>query len=384
MMKYPFGKPIFDNNLYMNSIKKILDSGKLVHGSNLEEFENSFKKFTKAQDAISVSSCTTGMQLFYNVLQISNGDEVIVSSQTHVATAHAIESCGAKPVFIDSEKDTGNIKIDDIEKRINKKTKAITIVHYLGNPVNMEKIKKLAKKYNLYILEDCALALGAKIKKKHVGLFGDAGFFSFYPVKHMTTGEGGMIIIKNKKFSKIIRKMRAFGYNKNLNQRKIPGQYDVDTFGFNFRMGEINASIGINQLKNQKKFHYTRKKNYYFLLKNLNNFKSFNILKHLEDNKYQSAYYCFSLILNDKIKNKRKQLIKNLNKMGLGTSIYYPKPVPLLKYYKKKYGFKDVNFKNSKVISENSICLPIGPHLSIKDLKEIIKILKLVFNMYEK
>ncbi len=384
MMKYPFGKPIFDNNLYMNSIKKILDSGKLVHGSNLEEFENSFKKFTKAQDAISVSSCTTGMQLFYNVLQISNGDEVIVSSQTHVATAHAIESCGAKPVFIDSEKDTGNIKIDDIEKRINKKTKAITIVHYLGNPVNMEKIKKLAKKYNLYILEDCALALGAKIKKKHVGLFGDAGFFSFYPVKHMTTGEGGMIIIKNKKFSKIIRKMRAFGYNKNLNQRKIPGQYDVDTFGFNFRMGEINASIGINQLKNQKKFHYTRKKNYNFLLKNLNNFKSFNILKHLEDNKYQSAYYCFSLILNDKIKNKRKQLIKNLNKMGLGTSIYYPKPVPLLKYYKKKYGFKDENFKNSKVISENSICLPIGPHLSIKDLKEIIKILKLVFNMYEK
>ncbi len=384
MMKYPFGKPIFDNNLYMNSIKKILDSGKLVHGSNLEEFENSFKKFTKAQDAISVSSCTTGMQLFYNVLQISNGDEVIVSSQTHVATAHAIESCGAKPVFIDSEKDTGNIKIDDIEKRINKKTKAITIVHYLGNPVNMEKIKKLAKKYNLYILEDCALALGAKIKKKHVGLFGDAGFFSFYTVKHMTTGEGGMIIIKNKKFSKIIRKMRAFGYNKNLNQRKIPGQYDVDTFGFNFRMGEINASIGINQLKNQKKFHYTRKKNYNFLLKNLNNFKSFNILKHLEDNKYQSAYYCFSLILNDKIKNKRKQLIKNLNKMGLGTSIYYPKPVPLLKYYKKKYGFKDENFKNSKVISENSICLPIGPHLSIKDLKEIIKILKLVFNMYEK
>ena len=384
MIKYPFGKPILDSNLYLSSIKKILNSGKLVHGYNIEEFENSFKKFTKAQDAISVSSCTTGMQLFYNVLQISNGDEVIVSSQTHVATAHAIEACGAKPVFIDSEKDTGNIKINDIEKRINKKTKAITIVHYLGNPVDMVKIKNLAKKYNLYILEDCALALGAKIKKKHVGLFGDAGFFSFYPVKHMTTGEGGMIIIKNKKFSKIIRKMRAFGYNKNLNQRKIPGQYDVDTFGFNFRMGEINASIGINQLKNQKKFHYTRKKNYNFLLKNLNNFKSFNILKHLEDNKYQSAYYCFSLILNDKIKNKRKQLIKNLNKMGLGTSIYYPKPVPLLKYYKKKYGFKDVNFKNSKVISENSICLPIGPHLSIKDLKEIIKILKLVFNMYEK
>ncbi len=383
-MKYPFGKPIFDNNSYLSSIKKILNSGKLVHGKNIEEFENSFKKFTKAEDAISVSSCTTGMQLFYSVLKISSGDEVIVSSQTHVATAHAIEACGAKPIFVDSEVETGNIKISDIEKKINKKTKAITIVHYLGNPVNMEKILKLAKKYNLYILEDCALALGAKIKNKHVGLFGDAGFFSFYPVKHMTTGEGGIIILKNKKFSKKIRKMRAFGYNKNLNQRKIPGQYDVDTFGFNFRMGEINASIGIKQIKNLKKFHYIRKKNYNFLLNNLNNFKSFKILKHLEDKKYQSAYYCFSLILSHKVKKKREEIIKNLNKMSLGTSIYYPKPVPLLKYYKKKYGFNDMNFKNSKIISENSICLPIGPHLSIKDLKEIIKILTKVFKNYEK
>ena len=184
MIKYPFGKPILDSNLYLSSIKKILNSGKLVHGYNIEEFENSFKKFTKAQDAISVSSCTTGMQLFYNVLQISNGDEVIVSSQTHVATAHAIEACGAKPVFIDSEKDTGNIKINDIEKRINKKTKAITIVHYLGNPVDMVKIKNLAKKYNLYILEDCALALGAKIKKNMLAYLEMLAFFHFTQSTH--------------------------------------------------------------------------------------------------------------------------------------------------------------------------------------------------------
>ena len=106
--------------------------------------------------------------------------KVIVSSQTHVATAHAIISCGAKPIFIDSEITTGNIDINAIEKKINKKTKNITVVHYLGNPVDMLKIMKLAKKYNLFVLEDCALALGSKIKNKHVGLYGDAGFFSFY------------------------------------------------------------------------------------------------------------------------------------------------------------------------------------------------------------
>ena len=125
----------------------------------------------------------------------------------------------------------------------------------------MIKINKLARKHKLFVLEDCALALGAKIKNKHVGLYGDAGFFFFfYPVKHITTGEGGMIILKNKKFSKKIRKMRAFGYNKNLNQRKIPGEYDVDTFGLNYRMGEINASIGCIQLLDLKKFLSIRKK----------------------------------------------------------------------------------------------------------------------------
>tara|TARA_B110000858_G_C17793627_1_gene471216 strand:- start:1374 stop:2525 length:1152 start_codon:yes stop_codon:yes gene_type:complete len=383
-MKYPFGKPVFDSSKYLTTIKSILDSGKLVHGQYMDKFENDFKKFTKAKDAISVSSCTTGMQLFYKVLGISNGDEVIVSSQTHVATAHAIESSGAKPIFVDSEISTGNLKISDIEKKINKKTKAITIVHYLGNPVDMIAINKLAKKYKLFVLEDCALALGTKIKKKHAGLYGDAGFFSFYPVKHMTTGEGGMIILNSNKFSKKIRKMRAFGYNKNLNQRKIPGQYDVDSFGFNFRMGEINASIGSIQLMSLRKFLSIRRKNYKTLLDNLKAFKSFSILKHLEDKNYQSSYYCFSLILNSKLSKSRKLIIKKLNSEGLGTSIYYPKPVPLLQYYKKKYKYKDKDFQVSKMISQNSICLPIGQHLSSKDIKNIIKIIKKTFYYYEK
>ena len=116
-MKYPFGKPVFDSSKYLTTVKSILDSGKLVHGKYMDKFEDDFKKFTKAKDAISVSSCTTGMQLFYKVLGISNGDEVIVSSQTHVATAHAIESSGAKPIFVDSEISTGNLKISDIEKK---------------------------------------------------------------------------------------------------------------------------------------------------------------------------------------------------------------------------------------------------------------------------
>ncbi len=383
-MKYPFGKPVFNSKDYLPNIKSILSSGKLVHGKYMDKFEEEFKKFTLANDAISVTSCTTGMQLFYQVIGISKGDEVIVSSQTHVATAHAIESSGAKPVFIDSELNSGNLKISDIEKKINKKTKVITVVHYLGNPVDMIEINKLARKHKLFVLEDCALALGAKIKNKHVGLYGDAGFFSFYPVKHITTGEGGMIILKNKKFSKKIRKMRAFGYNKNLNQRKIPGEYDVDTFGLNYRMGEINASIGCLQLLDVKKFLSIRKKNFLKIFNSFKNFKSFKILKHLQNDNFQSSYYCISLILNSNLLKHRKKIIKKLNAKGLGTSIYYPKPVPLLQYYKRKYKFKDKHFKVSKIISHNSICLPIGQHLNNTDIKDMIKIIKKIFISYEK
>ena len=193
-IKIPFGKPQIDFR-EKNIVQRVLESGQLVHGLKSKEFENDFRKYTGAKDAITVSSCTAGMHLFYFTVNIGEGDEVILPAQTHVATAHAVELVGAKPVFVDSKFPTGNIDVEQIEKKITKKTKAITVVHYLGNPVDMIKVSSLAKKHKLYLLEDCDLALGAKIKNKHVGLYGDAGFFSFYPVKHITTAEGGMIIL---------------------------------------------------------------------------------------------------------------------------------------------------------------------------------------------
>ena len=204
----PFGKPqigVEENKI----VKNVLNSGTLVHGPKSKQFENDFKKYTGAKDAISVSSCTAGMHLFYFTVNIGKGDEVILPAQTHVATAHAVEMVGAKPVFVDSILPTGNIDIDKIEQKITKKTKAITVVHYLGNPVDMIKVKAIAKKYKLFLLEDCALALGAKLRNKHVGLSGDAGFFSFYPVKHITTAEGGMIILNSNKLSKLLRKKKS-------------------------------------------------------------------------------------------------------------------------------------------------------------------------------
>ena len=341
-----------------------------MHGK-ISRFENNFKFFTKSKFAVTVSSCTAGMHLFYFINGIKKGDEVILPAQTHVATAHAIELVGAKPIFVDSELQTGNLDISKIERLITKKTKAISIVHFLGIPVDMIAIKKIAKKYKLLLLEDCALALGSKVSKKHVGLFGDAGVFSFYPVKHITSAEGGMVITNNKKLAEKIKSVKAFGVDKNYNQRNFPGKYDVKELGFNYRMSEIHASIGVEQMKKLNFFLKQREKNFLYLFKALNKNKNFFIISN-KNKKILSSNYCMSIILKKNNYN-RTSIIKNLNKNGIGTSIYYPKPVPLMSYYKKKYNYKNSEFKNALKISERSISFPVGPHLKKSDLNSMIK-----------
>ncbi len=315
------------------------------------------------------------MHLFYFAIGLSKGDEVIVPAQTHVATAHAVELLGAKPIFVDCELETGNIDVKKIEKKISKKTKAIAVVHFLGVPADMIKIKKIAKKHKLFILEDCALSLGAKIRGKHTGLFGDAGVFSFYPVKHITTGEGGILITNNKKISEKIKSKKAFGVDKNYNQRNYPGKYDVKELGLNYRMSEIHASIGVEQIKKIKKFLKIRKRNFDFLIKKLKDIRNIKILKN-KNKDFSSSNYCMSLILDKKISMKRSKIIRFLNNNGIGTSIYYPKPVPLMSYYKKKYKHKSVRFKNASIISDKSIALSVGPHISLKNLDYVSRTLK--------
>jgi perosamine synthetase len=378
-MKIVFGKPLLDHK-EKKIVERVLKSPILVHGKFMQKFENSFSKFTKAPYAISVSSCTAAMHLFYLALGLKNGDEVIVSSQTHVATAHAIELTGAKPVFIDSNNVDGNIDIKKLENKINKKTKAISIVHYLGIPADMTKIVQIAKKYNLKVMEDCALAIGSKIKNKHVGLFGDAGAFSFYPAKHMTTAEGGMLICKDKKLAKKIKTIRGIGVDKSFDQRKFPGIYNVPLLGLNYRLSEINSAIGLEQLKKIKKFIQKRKVNYNYLFNKLKTEKN---LKQIDLTNYQNleiSPYCFPLMIKNINSHKRSRILLELKKYNIGSSVYYPHPVPRLIYYKNKYGYKKNNFKNAEMFSDKMIVLPIGPHISLKmidymsnKIKEILR-----------
>ena len=374
MRNIPFGKPIIGDE-EKNAVMEVLGGSVLVHGPKAKEFEGNFGTFTSAPNALSLASCTAGLHLSYFYKGIGPGDEVIVPAQTHTATAHAVEYTGAKPIFVDAEIETGNINIDLIEEKITERTKALSIVHYLGMPVNMERIMDIADKHDLFVVEDCALAIGTYFKGVHAGLHGHTGSFSFYPVKHMTTAEGGMLITKYDEIAEKINRQKAFGVDRFVNERKIPGVYDVNMLGYNYRMNEIEAALGVEQLKRMDGFFEKRKKNYDLLQKNLFDIDEVTLFKSTHSD-YQSSYYCLSVILDDELSEKREDIQKQLKEQGVGNSIYYPQAVPCFSYYKNKYGYTEKDFPVASRISWNSIALPVGPHLGEEDMSYISGALK--------
>jgi len=374
MKTIPFGRPIICE-AEKNAVMNVLNGPILVHGPVAKKFEEKFADYTGSLHAVSVSSCTAALHLIYFDLGIGPGDEVIVPAQTHTATAHAVEFTGAKAIFVDAEIETGNIDIDQIEDAITDRTKAISVVHYLGMPVDMDKVDEISKKHHLQIIEDCALAIGTYYKGIHAGLLGDAGCFSFYPVKHMTTAEGGMMITKNKDIAERIGKKKAFGVNKVHSEREIPGVYDVNMLGYNYRMNEIQASIGIEQLKRMNGFLKKREENYKKLATGLKEIDEVSLFKSTHGD-FKSSYYCLSVILKENLADNRFELVNALKQRGVGTSVYYPKPVPHMTYYKEKYGHGLDSYPVASMISYRSIALPVGPHLDTEDMKYIINKIK--------
>lgn len=369
-----FGRPIIGEE-EKNAVLNVLDSPILVHGPRSKEFENSFAAYTKAPYAVSVSSCTAALHLSYFYLKLKAGDEVIVPAQTHNATAHAVEFCGAKPVFVDAEIKTGNIDIDQIEPLITERTKAISIVHFLGMPVNMDRINEIAKKYELFVVEDAAMAIGTYYKGEHAGLLGDVGCFSFYPIKHMTTAEGGMLITRNEDIAAGITRQKAFGVDRTQGERKIPGIYDVTMLGYNYRMNEIQSVLGIEQVKRLNGFLKQRKLNYEKLYDGLKEIDEISLFQSSHGD-YQSSYYCLSILLNESLVKKRFEIVDYLKSHGVGTSVYYPHPVPHLTYYKEKYNYGEETYPVAAMISNGSIALPVGPHLDAEDMEYIVKSIK--------
>lgn len=349
------------------AVMQVLEGHILTHGPEGKAFEGEFGVFLGGgAHCVAVSSCMAALHLAYLHFKIGPGDEVIVPAQTHTATAHAVEWVGARPVFVDCDPLTGNLTGDRIEAAITSRTKAISVVHFVGIPCDMAGVMAVAAKHGLRVIEDCALAVGARQGGKHVGLFGDAGCFSFYPVKHITTAEGGMFVSRHREVAEGVSRLRAFGVDRTHAERKVPGMYDVPTLGLNYRMSELQAALGRSQLRRIGENLARRVANFGSLKARLGRLSGIRILDGAG-----SSHYCMVVVLEGGMRLRRDEWIPRLNAAGVGTSIYYPQPVPRMKYYQGKYGYARERFGAAEEISDGSVALPVGPHLGADEMRQI-------------
>jgi dTDP-4-amino-4,6-dideoxygalactose transaminase len=290
-----------------------------------------------------------------------------VPAETHVATAHVVEYVGARPIFVDVQRNTGNIDAVLIQEAITPRTKAIIVVHYLGLPCEMDNILNISDSHGIAVVEDCALALGAAYDGRQPGSLGVTGNFSFYPTKHMTTLEGGMLTTDDDAIAARVRKQRAFGYDKNLGERTQPGIYDIDMLGYNFRMSEAHAAVGVVQLDKLDDFVATRKRNTNVLVDILADIPEVTTFP-IVSGSASSGCYCVNAVLPADGSLERAIVVKSLSEAGVGTSVHYPVALPLASFYREKYGYRVGQFPVAEWISGQAISLPVGPHLDEDDM----------------
>lgn len=356
----PFARPWLDQG-DRDAVLDVLNGHVLTHGPIGKEFEADFAAFLgEGAHCVTVSSCMAALHLACLHFGLGPGDSVLVPAQTHVATAHAVEWVGASCVFVDCDPATGNVTRDLLEAALTPHTKAILLVHFVGIPADMPAIAALAEERGLILIEDCALAVGGRIGGRHVGLWGDAGCFSFYPVKHLTTAEGGMFVSRHEDVARKVERLRAFGVDRKHDERAMPGMYDVPSIGLNYRMSELQAALGRAQMRRIGENLERRAANFAALREELDGLDGVRLLDG-EGN----SHYCASIVLD--VSERRRALVDELSAAGVGTSVYYPQPVPRMTYYREKYGFVPHAFPHATAISDASVALPVGPHLAAGD-----------------
>ncbi|MBI5403569.1 MAG: DegT/DnrJ/EryC1/StrS family aminotransferase [Ignavibacteriae bacterium] len=384
-MKIPIAKTEFTDADFEN-IRKPLESGWVVQGPFVKEFEDKWCKFTGAANSVAVTSCTTGLHLSLAALGVKEGNEVIVPAFTWIATANSVEYTGAKPVFCDIELSTFNLDVKKFEKLITKKTKAVIPVHLFGLPSDMDAIKYIAEKNSLFVIEDAACGFAAKYRNIHVGNFGDTGCFSFHPRKAITTGEGGMITTNNGELYEKLRSLRDHGAAMSDLQRHLQNKpYLLPEFpylGYNYRMTDIQASIGSSQMERAVEIYESRKKIADKYSRELSDIDW--LVKPFVGKDYVHGYQSYVCLFKpeeinsgnlDKVNLMRNEFMDYLFEKGIST-----RPgthaVHNLAYYNEKYCIKSESYMNSLIADKCSIAFPVFPSLKEEESDYIIEYIK--------
>ena len=347
MKEIPIAKPQINWREQL-AVMRVLKSGSLTQGPEVKLFEEEFSKIVGDRECVAVNSGTSALHISLLALGIGSGDEVILPSFTFAATANDVALAGATPVFVDIDPKTFCINADLIQAAISKKTKAIIVVHLYGLAANMTKILEIAKINSLLVVEDAAQAHLASIDNKNVGTFGDAAAFSFYPTKNMTSGEGGMVVVKNSKDARICRLLRNQG---------MESKYQNEVIGFNLRMTDIHAAIGRCQLRKLSEATEKRIKNAQYLSQRLNS----EFIPYVPTG-FKHVFHQYTV----RIKDSRNDFSVALQNLGIGNSVYYPTQVHKLPSFNLDLILRETELATNEVLS-----LPVHPSLTKRQLTRV-------------
>lgn len=349
----------------VKAVSEVLQSGYLAEGKKVKEFTEKISNFIGSSYVVPVSSGTMALTIAYELAGISRGDEVISTPLTCIATNTPLVQLGAKIVWADCEPKTGMIDPNKLEKLITKKTKAIVVLHKDGDLAKMDEILKIAKKYKLKVIEDAAHTFGAKYKGKMIGTLGDYTCFSFQAIKHLTTADGGAIVVKTKEDYLKARKLKWFGLDKEEpHQHKNIWMDDVSIVGYKGNMNDLSASIGLAQIKCTKKIVEKFNKNGEFYNKLLNGIKGVQLIER--DKKNYSSYWVYTVLVEN-----RDKIMRALEKEGIASSIVHPRNDVYSIFKKFKRKLPGVDYYASRELS-----LPCGFWVKKEDIKRIISIIK--------
>jgi len=359
----------------IEAVVKVLRTPYLSLGPKLVEFEEKLAEYVGVNYAVAVNSGTSALHLIIKSLEIGEGDEVITTPFSFIASANCILYERATPVFVDIDPYTWNLNTELIEEKITEKTKAILAVDIFGHPADWDRLQRIAEKYDLKLIEDAAEALGAEYKGKRAGSFGKAAAFAFYPNKQITTGEGGAVLTNDKTIALLCKSLRNQG-------RGEKGKWlEHERLGYNYRISDINCALGIVQLERLKELLEKREnvaKLYNFYLKDVEEV----ILPHISKG-VKKSWFVYVIRLSDKFtQQQRDEILQELGRLGIECSNYFA-PIHLQPIYRRKFGYQEGDFPITETIAARTIALPFHGHLSEKNIVYICNSLKKLIMRYK-
>ena len=368
-MFIPYGRHCIEDD-DIEAVSKALKRDYIATGPGIAEFEDAFAKYVGVKYAVALSSGTAALHACCFAIGIQPGDEVITTPITFAASANCVLYCGGSPVFADIDPDTYNISPEEIEKHITEKTKAIIPVHFTGQPCDMDRIHEIAGQHNLFVIEDAAHATGAAYHGKKIGSLSDMTIFSFHPVKHMTTCEGGMVTTNNEDLYKKIKAFRAYCITKDPelleDKEDGPWHYEMQGLGYNYRISDVMCALGISQLKKVDLFVKKRREISARYNEEMKNFDHIVLPYRAEG--CDSSWHLYAIRIKD---GKRREAYQRLKGAGIGVDVHY---LPVYKHpYYQKHGYREVKCPNAEFIYDQILSIPIFYRLTDEEQTYVIK-----------